>query len=740
VVCLALCSPVRAQTHHISPCAEGQALESLGRLDAAQSVYLLELGHPASRGCARQGLDRLGRLDESCAYANALKDVGERQSAHSAYLKVLAVDPSSRCALAGAKATLPGSTGTIWTWLSAAAKNAGYALGAVVLALLALAGVILGWLQLQTRTKWLGLRDRWPATNIRRPTLEIAKFDDSALSARLGPGTSGLVRGRVTWKTDRFGLNLVSGQAGIASALSGLGDISDEAKAAVAVINFLTALLPRRRFALCGELQPAGAEGVGISLELSRGGGAEALITFWAAPFLLGAAEPAEAFQHLAVAAGAWVDIWMAKAVQGDDLLTGDPQSWAFFRSGVDWQRLGYNDKARSLYEQALAKDGENVGALANLGILCRRAGDYEQAREYLTRALRPLGNANLPPKLAPEENPDWYRVEYQFAALYANWSSEPSEGAAKAENFATAAKEARNLARVTLSTLTELSSGAHKSKAPPEFLTGTLQPFLEGTIAPPVLVLVASTAAADLQPLPDGGLPVRPTEQDLLAALEPPSDPEAPLPALQPWPFVAFVERGTNRPPAALFNLACFYTRTGDLSSAAQRLQSAVRETPPSERKSLIAVIEHDPTLAPLRAKRPGVIPKLQKILTPAPDLDEAATASLAEFELQNRVRARLGSEGWAVHWEELSSRFTFSASNDDGEWLLVQIAGTTPLAEDDIYTTLGLLTKFHQDNPARLSARALVIVPHDGVLDGVDVADAKHRGVEIEQEAQPN
>ena len=74
---------------------------------------------------------------------------------------------------------------------------------------------------------------------------------------------AGLIRGRVTWRTDRFGLNLVSGQAGVASAFSGIGDVSSEAKAAVAVITVLTALLPRRRFQLTGQLQPAGEEGAG---------------------------------------------------------------------------------------------------------------------------------------------------------------------------------------------------------------------------------------------------------------------------------------------------------------------------------------------------------------------------------------------------------------------------------------------------------------------------------------------
>ena len=113
-------------------------------------------------------------------------------------------------------------------------------------------------LQIQTRTPWL--RDRWPATEIRRPVFSVEPLTDTGTDP-LGSAVAGLIRGRVTWRTDRFGLNLVSGQAGVASAFSGLGDISSEAKAAVAVIEFLTALLPRRRFQLTGQLQPRARRG-----------------------------------------------------------------------------------------------------------------------------------------------------------------------------------------------------------------------------------------------------------------------------------------------------------------------------------------------------------------------------------------------------------------------------------------------------------------------------------------------
>lgn len=497
---------------------------------------------------------------------------------------------------------------SFWSWLATAAKNAGHALAAVVLVLLVLGIVVLVWLQLQTRIRWL--RDRPPARNIRRPSLEVQPLNDDALTARLGPSVAGLIRGRVTWKTDRFGLNLVSGQGGVASALMGLGDVSAEAKAAVAVINFLTAVLPRRRFTLQGQLQPAGAEGVGISLELSQNGGARALISFWADRLEVNTDRGVRDYQQLAVACAAWVDIWMAKSLNGDALLTGDPQSWAFFRAGVDAQRLGDSERARALYEQALAKDGSNVGAMANLGILARRDGRYEDAEDYLTRARIATETLALAPKIESRYNLDWYRIRYQFAALYTNWATETEADNVSAQRTHDAATHALVVARTALDTSTEISKGRRRGEPPAEFLRGTLKPFLDGTIVPSALVLVASTVRPFPEPEPSW-LDQHPDPDGVRAELD--------AETINPWLLIAFVEHGDNRPPASLYNLACFYTRTYDLGTAAKRLIAAARETVPAERRALINVASRDPTLEPLRLKRPGIIAKLREMVAPA-------------------------------------------------------------------------------------------------------------------------
>ena len=703
------------------PCEEAQALESVGRFDAAEAAYLDELRTHTGVACATAGLKRLERGDKLCAHADALAKDGQTQSAHAAYLRVIAADPSSTCASAGVKATASKATTSVWTTVGNIAKGAGYALGAVVLAALLLAIAALAWLQLQTRVPWL--RDRWPAKLIRRPELKVEALGDDGLSDKLGSSVAGLIRGRVTWRTDRFGLNLVSGQAGVASAITGLGDISSEAKAAVAVINFLTAVLPRRRFQLCGQLQPQGVEGVGVSLELSQNGGAQALVSFWADSFDLTGQNPADSYQHLAVPAAAWVDIWMAKALDGDALLTGDPQSWAFFRAGVDAQRLGDTQRAAVLYDQALAADGTNVGALANRGIICRRARRYEEAEEDLMRALPAVETQAVAPKIAREHNPDWYRIKYQLAALFTNWSVETEPGPKRTERTERASKEANQLARTAVNTLQALSS---ENRTPAgtsgAFLEGTLKPFLEGTITPSVLVLVAGNVQP-LPPRPADWPGKRPKFRNVRAAIN--------GGAIDPWRLISYVEQGANRPPETQFNLACFYTRAHDFSAASKRLLTAVHETKRQERNVLVNAAVTDSVLKPLREKRPGIVAKLYEMLSPSPTLQDAEELK-QHFERQDRTLSHFSFDGWDVAWHVPTSDFDLRATKDS-ESLLVKVTRYKRLTEENVQATTGAMATFRQDHPEISNLSVWIVIPDDADVAEANLSDAEHRGVHV-------
>lgn len=702
-------------------CAQAQALERLGRLSAAEAVYLRGLRTPASAKCARRGLVRLDVQGAPCAQAKALSAAGERADAHAAYLKALAVDPSSSCAAQGVRQTRASTSG--WSWFRDAATNAGLAFAAIALALLVLAVVTLLLLQAQTRLPWL--RDLPPARGIRRPTLNVRAFDDAALDKRLGASTAGLIRGQVSGRSDRFTVDLVSGQAGIAAALSDLGSISGESKAAVAVINFLTALLPRRRFLLTGEMQPAGAEGVGISLELGNNGGCEALITFWAAPLDLAGAEPARVYQSLAVASAAWVDHRMVTAVGGDELLTADPQSWAYFRCGVDAQRLGEGRRARLLYRAALTRDATNVGALANLGIIHRSFNEYDSAEHYLMRALKAAEDVRVPPKLPRSLNPDWYRIKYQLAALYLNWAADREESSARrgdrAEKALTFAAE---VAREALKTL-QRQPTSFRTPVSPQFVEDTLEPFLRGTIEASVLVLVA--CAVDHIPDPPApGSYESAGRADILAVLE--------SGQIDPWPLVRYVESGDQHPPNAMFELACFYTRARDLGKAAEWLMRAVQETPEPEQEILIQVAEDDPTLAFLREARPGLLPKLRKGFGEG-TLDSAGEVLVDEFMFQSRICDWLGEGGWSTAWVDRHSAFALVARKD-GSHLLVRIGASGPLTQEEVFAMIGAIGSYRVDNPDAVTVQAWIVLPDEPDPEqGIEYAHAEREGVVVQK-----
>lgn len=659
----------------------------------------------------------------SCEYAAALESAGERAAAHTAYLRVLEAEPSSACARAGVSHTAP--TASIWSWLSTAGANAGRAAAAVVLAALLLTVLVLVALQIQTRVP--RLRDLWPASKIRSPTLQVSSLDDSALGEHLGAAVAGLVRGRVSWQRDRFGVNLVSGQVGVATALSGLGEVSGEAKAALAVVNFLTALLPRRRFVLTGELQPPGAEGRGISLELSQQAGYEALITFWAGALVVPEdATPAKAYGALAVAAAAWVDHWMVQILDDGDLLTDDPQSWAVFRCGMDAQRLGEEDRARVLYDRALVMDGSNVGAMANLGIIFRRRNEWEDALRNLESALRATENREVAPKLKPELNPDWYRLEYQLACLYTNWAAATLPGDQHDELAGEARSRATGLALSTVKAIHTPPTAGSEESVPPDYLKKTLLPFLEGTIEPSALVL-AALSAQSIPPAPAQGSGARPDRPALIAVLE--------SETIDPWPLVAYVERGEHLTPSAHFDLACFYTRAGAYAKASERLRRAIRETAAPERTVLIDVARRDPTLIALRKVRPGLIPKLDRDLTQAELSPDQATL-VDEFDLQSRVYEKLVHDGLLVTWEQPSSAFSFRARRDGEVLLVVHLSRRKSLTEAKLTELIGGKTIFTEDAARNGTAPAvgvLLVLQVDGQHE-CDLADAKRRGVVVE------
>lgn len=363
---------------------------------------------------------------------------------------------------------------------------------------------------------------------------------------------------------------------------------------------------------------------------------------------------------------------------------------------------------------------------MANLGILARRDMRYDDAEDYLTRARTATETLALTPRIESRYNLDWYRIRYQFAALYSNWATETGDETLRAQRTQDAATHALVVARTALDTSTEISNRRLWGKPPAAFLRQTLKPFLDGTIVPSALVLIASTVQAFPEPEANW-LDQNPDSKAVRLEFD--------AETINPWLLIAFVEHGESRPPASLYNLACFYTRTYDLGTGAKRLLAAVRETMPAERQGLINVASRDPTLEPLRLKRPGIVAKLSEMVAPAdPDPDAAELSQ--QFDRQDRVCRSLQSEGWIVRWEPVGSRFDQRASRN-GHVLLVEFAGPARLGQNEVQATIGGLAKFKHDHPGAANAQAWVIIAPAAENPDSDLADAQELGVHVWRDA---
>lgn len=157
------------------------------------------------------------------------------------------------------------------------------------------------------------------------------------------------------------------------------------------------------------------------------------------------------------------------------------------------------------------------------------------------------------------------------------------------------------------------------------------------------LLTLVAGTVSP-LPARPAASPTERPTRETVSASLA--------ANQIDPWQLISYVEKGTSRPPATLFNLACFYTRARDFTIASKLLLGAVRETQRQERQSLVNVAMSDPGLKPLLDKRPGIEAKLYEMLDTDPPFADADELR-HHFDRQDRTICHFQSHGWNVTWE---------------------------------------------------------------------------------------
>ena len=296
---------------------------------------------------------------------------------------MLTAEPGSACARSGAKET----QGDFWSWLGTALKNLGNALAAIALAVIAV--VVLGWLLLSILTNAPGVRHLPGIRLFRRVRVQVTTLDDTGAEGHYGAGTTGALRANVVRDANDARVDLASGASSAAVALDGLAEASDQTKLAVALLKLAQTTLPDRNWIVTGELQAPGDLGEGLSLAIDNSGKFVDFGDFWRAQHA-GPGNPSgsEAYRRLALPAGAWLGHHVAKANDPATLLSADPRSWALFQTGLHWQDQGDRSTARAFYERALGFDGDNIAALANLGVMDAEDGEFERAAERLERAI----------------------------------------------------------------------------------------------------------------------------------------------------------------------------------------------------------------------------------------------------------------------------------------------------------------------------------------------------------------
>jgi tetratricopeptide (TPR) repeat protein len=279
------------------------------------------------------------------------------------------------------------STNNFWSRMATAAKDILGVLG--FFALLAAGLAILAWIFVFFQIRGKKSRECWPSRKRLAPTLVVKSLDDTGLDKKVGPAIATLIRDQVK-PTVSGGARVVTGHATIGDSLKPLGEISDEAKAAMGIITFLLSALPTREYEATGTLQVKGDGGYGISVETTKGSERIDSTTLWSKEFEAPETDES-ALQFLSIPAAAWVDHRMASYLGNADSLPKDPHVWALFNAGAAWQQRGEKDKARPLYERALTLDPDDFWSMSNLGVIEFVDGRYKKSEKLLVKALEAL-------------------------------------------------------------------------------------------------------------------------------------------------------------------------------------------------------------------------------------------------------------------------------------------------------------------------------------------------------------
>lgn len=511
------------------------------------------------------------------------------------------------------------------------------ALGAAaVLALCALVQALLGMVGRALRyMPWLRDRVGFPKViEAVGPVLQIEPFEAEAIEPKIGANFAAAVQTRLGKRETGRHLFLVTGEAEASPALDALQDVP-QARLLAAALLVLRGRPFKSRLLLTGSLAPAGADGAaGAVLILRRGGrvAATAAIQPTERPKSRMGAHTAN--DVLAVAAAGWAEHVVADETPGPPgrkvFLSSDRLSWAYFRAGAKLSRLSFPEEAADAYEQALAIDPNNVGALVDLAHLRRREEHWEGAAIMASKAITLLGERER--EEDRDLGADWLRAQIVLATTYSEWAKAENDDRRHAEACDLATK-AYSEARDRLETLSTRSPKRFRGRRGGS--TIDLKNLLETTFVPGALLLVAANC-----PRRDD----RPPEKDpfLSFIALPQTQREARLSELKstveqqflldpaqidPRPLIEYVQLLAGKSPQVVYNLACHYSLAAETHSeeptasqylelALEYLREAVSRISAAERRGMVARVKTDPDLRKLRDTRRRELRKLDDLV----------------------------------------------------------------------------------------------------------------------------
>lgn len=595
---------------------------------------------------------------------------------------VCAVWPSMAEA-AKVAAVRPAHADTVWEWIGEALPAFANALAIAGLGLLVVAVVLVPVARfVRYLLRRHGLGGSWIKRWLLTPKVQIQAFNDSAMTSKLGAALAALAQARVGGgREGGVHLYLVTGEQPAGDALAALQGVAETRMLAVA-LSVLASTWGKPRLLVSGSLLPVGDTGdAALTMSLQRNSRSIAEGDFWPSEPPTVKMMAADSNRVLAVAAAGWIEHHVVEQTPGprarDVFYSSDARSWALFRAGTELQRMSALTDAANAYEQALALDESNIGALVDLAHLRRRQGYFRGATELATRAVNLIEDRDKERGRPTGEDPDWFRANIVLATVHATrarapqWDDNPPRLSAEAYKLGLKiAREAMKPADQPADQTADQpgdqppdqpADQAYEARRPrsrrerlrhrmrdlvdrPPATSGRPEPelkeLLETTFEPAALLLVASNRPLGAVPAmagtgavseqPAGQMRVAPVKtlqrrrDDVRELLV-----EPPRGGLPPQPLIDYIEALPVVSPRVEYNLACFHSRLAEGESDAHRcsqqldvafnyLRRSLSRTPPLERSGLLDYAYDDEDLQALRRKRFQDMQRLEDLLPP--------------------------------------------------------------------------------------------------------------------------